>query len=153
MKSVKPGRGPSLLGGAASAIAAVIGVVWIAVAASMDAPVYFCLFGVVFVVLAIAHALYDLYNATAKRRFSLFDVTEEGEEPDPLAREDGSGGVEAFCTACGAVIDLHKIPMDANLNRAVREQYGFEVQRHELTFYGKCHACMQAEKNEEDILA
>ena len=57
------------------------------------------------------------------------------------------------CTACGAVIDLHKIPMDANLNRAVREQYGFEVQRHELTLYGKCHACMQAEKNEEDILA
>ena len=90
MKSVKPGRGPSLLGGAASAIAAVIGVVWIAVAASMDAPVYFCLFGVVFVVLAIAHALYDLYNATAKRRFSLFDVTEEGEEPDPRAAADGA---------------------------------------------------------------
>lgn len=104
MKSVKPGRGPSLLGGAASAIAAVIGVAWIAVAASMDAPVYFCLFGVVFVGLAIAHALYDLYNATAKRRFSLFDVTEEGEEPDPLAREDGSGGAEAFCPACGAKV-------------------------------------------------
>ena len=91
MKSVKPGRGPSLLGGAASAIAAVIGVVWIAVAASMDAPVYFCLFGVVFVVLAIAQALYSLYNATAK-------------EPDPLAREDGSGGAEAFCPACGAKV-------------------------------------------------
>ena len=104
MKSVKPGRGPSLLGGAASVIAAVIGVVWIAVAASMDAPVYFCLFGVVFVGLAIAHALYDLYNATAKRRFSLFDVTEEGEEPDPLAHGDGSGGAEAFCPACGAKV-------------------------------------------------
>ena len=101
MKSVKPGRGPSLLGGAASVIAAVIGVAWIAVAASMDAPVYFCLFGVVFVVLAI---LYDLYNASAKRRFSLFDVTEEGEEPDPLAREDRSGGAEAFCPACGAKV-------------------------------------------------
>ena len=101
MKSVKPGRGPSLLGGAASVIAAVIGVAWIAVAASMDAPVYFCLFGVVFVGLAIAHALYDLYNASAKRRFSLFDVTEEGEEPDPLARADGA---EAFCPACGAKV-------------------------------------------------
>ena len=55
------------------------------------------------------------------------------------------------CTRCGAVIDLHKIPMDAKLNRAVREQYGFEVQRHELTFYGKCKACMQAEKIEEDV--
>ena len=60
MKSVKPGRGPSLFGGAASVIAAVIGVVWIAVAASMNLPVYFCLFGVVFVVLAIAQALYNL---------------------------------------------------------------------------------------------
>ena len=57
------------------------------------------------------------------------------------------------CTTCGAVIDLDRIPMDANLTRAVREQYGFEVDRHELTFYGKCQACMQAEKNEEDVLA
>ena len=57
------------------------------------------------------------------------------------------------CTACGAVIDLHRIKMDASLNGAVREQYGFEVDRHELTFYGKCQACVQAEKNEEDILA
>ena len=56
------------------------------------------------------------------------------------------------CSHCGAVIDLHKIPMDANLNRAVREQYGFEVERHELTFYGKCNVCMQAEKHEEDVL-
>ena len=60
----------------------------------MDAPVYFCLFGVVFVVLAIAQALYNLYNATAKRRFSLFDITEEGEEPDPRAAADGAN---AFC--------------------------------------------------------
>ena len=44
------------------------------------------------------------------------------------------------CNTCGA-------------NRAVREQYGFEVDRHELTFYGKCQACMQAEKHEEDVLA
>ena len=104
MKSVKPGRGPSLLGGAASVIAAAIGVVWIAVAASMNAPVYFCLFGVAFVVLAIAQALYNLYNATAKRRFSLFDITEEGEEPEPLVRGEESGHAEAFCPACGAKV-------------------------------------------------
>ena len=57
------------------------------------------------------------------------------------------------CTTCSAVIDLHKIAMDASLNRAVREQYGFEVERHELTFYGTCQACMQAKKHEEDVLA
>ena len=44
----------------------------------MNLPVYFCLFGIVFVGLAIAQALYNLYNATAKRRFSLFDVTRGG---------------------------------------------------------------------------
>ena len=54
------------------------------------------------------------------------------------------------CTSCGAVIDLHKIPMDASLNRTVGAQYGFEVQRHELTFYGKCKTCMQSEQHEED---
>lgn len=57
------------------------------------------------------------------------------------------------CTCCGAVIDLHKIPMDANLNQAVQSQYGFQVERHELTFYGKCQACMQSKHFEEDILS
>ncbi len=57
------------------------------------------------------------------------------------------------CTCCGAVIDLKKIPMDANLNQAVQSQYGFQVERHELTFYGKCKACMQSKHFEEDVLS
>ena len=57
------------------------------------------------------------------------------------------------CTSCGAVIDLHRIPMDPALTAAVREQYGFEVQRHELTFYGRCQKCMQKRIHEEDLLA
>ena len=57
------------------------------------------------------------------------------------------------CTSCGAVIDLHRIPMDLALTAAVREQYGFEVQRHELTFYGRCQNCMQKRIHEEDLLA
>lgn len=57
------------------------------------------------------------------------------------------------CTCCGAVIDLHKIPMDASLTQAVQKQYGFQVERHELTFYGKCQACMQPKHFEEDILS
>ena len=57
------------------------------------------------------------------------------------------------CTCCGAVIDLKKIPMDANLNQAVQSQYGFQVERHELTFYGKCKACMQPKHFEEDVLS
>ena len=57
------------------------------------------------------------------------------------------------CTSCGAVIDLHRIPMDPALTAAVRGQYGFEVQRHELTFYGRCQKCMQKRIHEEDLLA
>lgn len=57
------------------------------------------------------------------------------------------------CTCCGAVIDLPKIPMDANLSQAVQSQYGFQVERHELTFYGKCKTCMQSKHFEEDVLS
>ena len=57
------------------------------------------------------------------------------------------------CTSCGAVIDLHRIPMDPALTAVVRELYGFEVQRHELTFYGRCQKCMQKRIHEEDLLA
>ena len=57
------------------------------------------------------------------------------------------------CTSCGAVIDLHRIPVDPALTAAVREQYGFEVQRHELTFDGRCQNCMQKRIHEEDLLA
>lgn len=57
------------------------------------------------------------------------------------------------CTTCGAVIDLKEILMDANLNHVVRSQYGFEVQRHELTFYGRCKSCMHQMKIEEDVLS
>lgn len=57
------------------------------------------------------------------------------------------------CTSCGAVIDLPKITMDANLNQTVQSQSGFQVERHELTFYGKCKACMQSKHFEEDILS
>lgn len=113
MKSVKPGRGPSMMNGVASVFVGVFGVIWTIAAASMGAPWFFCLFGVIFVVLAIAQALYNLHNATAKRRFSAFDITGDGEEPDPFdhapewehhedttAQTQGNAG--SFCPYCGA---------------------------------------------------
>ena len=56
------------------------------------------------------------------------------------------------CSKCGAVMDLDRIPMDANLSRQVEKLYGIQVQRHELTFYGTCKKCMQ-NKFEEAILS
>ena len=41
-------------------------------------------FGVIFIVIAIAQAVYHFKNAASKNRFSAFDITDSNEEPDPL---------------------------------------------------------------------
>ena len=109
MKSVKPGRGPSFMGGIGSIVVGVVGVGWTVMASSMGAPGFFTLFGVAFVVLALAGAVYNLKNATGKNRFSTFDVTDGHEEPDPLnayfggrGEEAGAKDAAAFCPYCGA---------------------------------------------------
>lgn len=83
MKSIKPGRGPSMMGCMGAIGAAVFGVIWTILAASMGGGL-FALFGVVFVAMAIGSAIYEYKNATSKNRYSLFDITEGNEEPDPL---------------------------------------------------------------------
>lgn len=55
------------------------------------------------------------------------------------------------CTNCGAVIDLHSIKLDISLTRDVSEQYGLSVERHELTFYGRCQTCMKQEESNQNI--
>ena len=55
------------------------------------------------------------------------------------------------CTNCGAVIDLHSIKLDSSLTRDVSEQYGLAVERHELTFYGRCQTCMKQEESNQNI--
>lgn len=111
MKSVKPGRGPSAMGAAGSIIAVIFGIFWTITAASMGAPGFFPLFGVLFIILGIVQTVYNLKNATGKSRYSSFDIVEDGEEPDPLnqrfseAPQDGPapGGKDfRFCPYCGA---------------------------------------------------
>lgn len=115
MKSIKPGRGPSAMGGIGSVVAAIFGVFWTFMAASMGAPVPFVLFGVVFVIMGILQAFYQFNNATGKNRFSVYDITEDNEEPDPIQEMlDRSHGVDhkvdsnnshrdgRFCPYCGA---------------------------------------------------
>lgn len=84
MKSIKPGRGPSAMGSMGSVFAGIFGIVWIGFAASIGAPPFFLLFGVIFVVMAIVQAVYHFKNATGRNRMSVFDITEN--EPDPLDR-------------------------------------------------------------------
>ena len=85
MYSVKPGRGPSLMGGIGGIVVAVFGVIWTVGAMSIGAPPIFALFGLLFVGMAIAGVVYNLYNATSRNRISTFDVTTHREEGDPIA--------------------------------------------------------------------
>lgn len=91
MKSVKPAGAPRpwVLSGAL--FAAIFGVIWTAAAASMGAPPFFCLFGVVFVIIGIIQAIYNFKNATGKNRYSEFDIVDSREEPDPAGPAAGSG--------------------------------------------------------------
>ena len=76
MRSVKPGRGPSMMGGIGAVIAIVFGVVWTLSAAQMGAPGFFPLFGVLFILVGVVQAVYNFKNAGSKNRFSAFDITE-----------------------------------------------------------------------------
>lgn len=96
MQSLKPGRGPSLIGGIGSLGVAVFGVFWFilsfAVAPHNPFPlvgILFPLFGIALVVMGLVGAVYNFTNATNAKRFSAFDVTSSQEEPDPLNERFG----------------------------------------------------------------
>ena len=111
MKSIKPGRGPSFMSGIASAASALFGVFWTIIAGSMGA--WFMIpFGLIFVGLGVANAIYDFKNATGENRYSSFDIVDGAEEPDPLNERFGAP-LQAnnpentilpsvFCPYCGA---------------------------------------------------
>ena len=105
MRSIKPGRGPSFMGGIGAVFVGLFGVLWTVMASSMGAPGAMGAFGVLFILFAAGMALYHLYNATAKNRLTVLDITENGEENDPLNERFGE---KRFCPYCGA-----KLPLDA----------------------------------------
>lgn len=77
----------------------------------MGAPPFFVAFGVLFILCAIGGAIYNLYNATSSNRFSVYDITEDGEEPDPLepntshsASTSSSTEKPRFCPSCGTAL-------------------------------------------------
>lgn len=151
MKSIKPGRGPSMMGGVIAIAVAVFGILWTIGASSITGEfsgtsyegdfmvsgmdivggtgfgsggfgsdpfdtmgAIFPLFGVVFVIIAIALAVYNFKNATSKNRYSEFDIVDGQEEPDPLNERFGGEtseynsmegdpfeGSDLFCPYCG----------------------------------------------------
>lgn len=114
MKSVKPGRGPSFMNGVGYVAAAVFGIFWMILAGGVGAPGLFVAFGAIFVLMAVAGAIYQFSNATRKNRFSAFDITDEQEEPDELNQYFGKNGAgympekqepaARYCPYCGEAL-------------------------------------------------
>lgn len=115
MKSIKPGRGSSFYSGIISIGVALFGVLWTILAASSGGG-FFALFGVIFIIIAVTTAVYNFKNATGKNRYSSFDITDGGEEPDPFNERFGNSafsqhnrysyreGNSKYCPYCGAKV-------------------------------------------------
>ena len=108
MKSIKPGRGPSLKGAIIGIAVALFGVFWTVMAAVMGA--WFMIpFGLIFIGIAVVNIIYDFKNATGKNRYSEYDITDENEEPDPWDERFGEKNQPKthmqsgrYCPYCGA---------------------------------------------------
>lgn len=88
MKSIKPGRGPSMLIGIISAAFAVFGIIWMIYVASIGGGIM-SLFGLLIVFVMGANAVYHIKNARSKNRYSQYDITDRNEEPDPWNEQFG----------------------------------------------------------------
>ena len=116
MKSIIPGRGPSMMGGVMSIVVGLFGVGWTIIAASIGGG-FMAIFGVLFILVAIIQAVYNFKNATSENRYSEYDITDNMEESDPLNDRFGrqfrpesethkSGETEShFCPYCGSAVD------------------------------------------------
>lgn len=110
MKSIKPGRGPSMQGFIGSIATILFGMFWTFMTFSItkDSPIpgsqIFPFFGFVIIGIGIFQAVYHYKNATGKERMSIVDIVDENEEKDPLnallRRNEG----EKFCPYCGTMV-------------------------------------------------
>ncbi len=108
MKSIKPGRGPSFMGGVMGVAGALFGVFW-TVMAIVGGAWFMAPFGLIFIGIAVFNAIYNFKNATGKNRYSEYDITDENEEPDPWNEKFGnireeekvSATAAKYCPYCG----------------------------------------------------
>ncbi len=110
MKSIKPGRGPSKMSGIGSIFVALFGVFWTLFTLNSGFG-FMAIFGIIFIIFAIVQAVYHFKNATSKNRYSILDITDAGEEIDPLQEKFGkptkfentnlAQSNNNFCPYCG----------------------------------------------------
>jgi len=115
MKSIKPGRGPSMMSGAVGIVMICFGLLWTALAASLS-PI-FAIFGILWTAIAVMNTVYNFKNATGKNRYSSYDIVDSREETDPLNERYGRSHEEetyegpipdeapAFCPWCGNPVE------------------------------------------------
>lgn len=107
MKSIKPGRGPSMMGGIAGIFMIIIGIGWTVVASQLHWLM--ALFGLCWTGIAVSNTIYNFKNAKGKNRYSTYDIVDGFEEPDPLNQRYGNtaapdqqpGTSSRFCPYCG----------------------------------------------------
>jgi hypothetical protein len=106
------------MGAMGSVVAIFFGIFWTVMASSMGGPVFFPIFGVMFIGIGVVQLIYNVKNAIGKNRMSIVDITEDGEEKDPLdqifvkerekdVREQGAKTLTefVFCPYCGQKLD------------------------------------------------
>lgn len=109
MKSIKPGRGPSMMNGFMGIVVILFGVFWTIIVGRF-AP-FMAVFGILFIIIAVVQTIYSFKNATSKNRYSSFDITDSSEEIDPFNERYGNNEtkVEAqkghYCPYCGEKLD------------------------------------------------
>lgn len=95
-------------------VAALFGVIFTATALSIGVPPFFTFGGIIFIVVALGSAAFHGYNAFARHRMSVYDITGPGQEPDPLdpSRRSPTSPPPlpnqqrpAFCSHCGRTLE------------------------------------------------
>ncbi len=102
MKSIKPGRGRSMMGGIGGIFMVLFGIVWTVMAARTSTEMM--IFGALWTSFAALTAIYNIKNAVSKKRYSEYDVTDENEEPDPINERLGETDAN-FCPYCGTPVE------------------------------------------------
>ena len=111
MKSIKPGRAPSLLSGVIGIIMVLFGIFWTVMASDFGGIMM--VFGVLWTLIALIITIFNIKNGTAKNRYSIYDITDDKEEADPLnerfkekkddVKDDGNDS--KYCPYCGAKVE------------------------------------------------
>ena len=111
MKSIKPGRAPSLLSGVIGIIMVLFGIFWTVMASTFGGIMMVS--GVLWAIIALVITIFNIKNGTAKKRYSMYDITDDKEEADPLnerfkekkddVKDDGNDS--KYCPYCGAKVE------------------------------------------------